>query len=170
MSKDDGGATFKKCCRCGLTAERKQGHQWLCAPHYRFGSMRTRARRDGKAVPSWEELEALRTIDTHCSDCGEYMVWLAVVGNRHRQATLQHYRNGSFGLVCLSCNTRHAAMPDDSYRCTPKDHKYCPQCKAVKPFSDYAKDGGRSGPMKLKSWCKQCSSEAHREWRKNKAA
>jgi hypothetical protein len=49
----------------------------------------------------------------------------------------------------------------------PKDHKWCPQCEIAKPFTEYAADNGRSGPMKLKSWCKQCSGASHTQWQRN---
>ena len=92
---------------------------------------------------------------------------LSRAGERERTASLQHYRDGSMAIVCASCNTRHAFMPGDTYRDMPKDHKWCPRCETAKPFLDYATDNGRSGPMKLKSWCKQCSSAAHTQWQRN---
>ena len=160
----DGGPAFH-CSRCGVGAVRKQGQQWLCARHYRFGQMRARAKRDGKAVPTHEQLAAM--LGDSCGDCGVVMNLLSRVGERERTASLQHYRDGSMAIVCVSCNTRHAFMPGDSYRDMPKDHKRCPQCETAKPFSDYAADNGRSGPMKLKSWCKQCSSASHTQWQRN---
>lgn len=53
---NDGGTT---CSRCEEKAVRKQGHQWLCSMHYRFGQMRQSARRHDKAVPSHEQLANL---------------------------------------------------------------------------------------------------------------
>lgn len=155
-----------KCSRCDLLAIRLQGHQWLCAMHYRFGQMRAGAKRHGKAVPSHDELAALVIADGHCADCQVPMNWLAKFGQA-TVATLQHYRDGSFGIVCRSCNTRHAAMPDDTYRDLPAGHKWCPQCSTAKPLCDYSADNSRSGPMKVKSWCKQCSSASHTEWQRN---
>lgn len=161
-TKDDGGPA---CSRCGAEAVRRQGHQWLCSRHYRFGQMRSLARRRGKAVPAHEDLD--RMLRDTCPDCGIVMNLLMRKGEAHRTASLQHYRDGSMAIVCLSCNTRHASMPGDTYRQMPKDHKRCPQCEQVKPFADFSRDNGRSGPMKLKSWCKQCSSAAHTEWQRN---
>lgn len=161
--KNDGGPAF--CSRCGAIAVRKQGHQWLCARHYRFGQMRCRASRDGKLVPSHEQLEAL--LQNACPDCGVVMTLLSRDGERHKVASLQHYRDGSLAIVCLSCNTRHASMPGDTYRDMPKDHKWCPRCGTAKPFSAFAADNGRTGPMKLKSHCKACSSAEITQWRKD---
>lgn len=174
MSKDTGGPAFPVQCQkagCESIAARFQGHQHLCAKHYRFGQMRASAQRHGKVVPSVARLEAL--VAAHdgllCADCSNHMNWLGAV-NKTRVASLQHYRDGTLGLVCRSCNTRHAHMEGDSFRDVPAFHKHCPHCKSVKPFSSFAADNSRSGPLKLKSWCKDCSSEAHREWRQSKAA
>ena len=163
MTNETDGAAFP-CSRCGVDAVRMQGHQWLCARHYRFGQMRSKAKQDGKQVPDHSDLE--RMLKDTCGDCGVVMNLLSRQGEFERTASLQHYRDGSMAIVCRSCNTRHAFMPGDSYRGMPKDHKRCPQCEAVKPFTEYTADNGRSGPMKLKSWCKACSSEAHTNWQR----
>lgn len=162
---DDGGPAL---CKCGSSSVRRQGHQWLCAIHYRIGQMRASAKRKGKFVPAAEQLESMAA-NMKCADCGRFMNWLATFGQA-TVVTLQHYRDGSIAFVCRSCNTRHAKMPADTYRDMPKDHKWCPRCLTARPFVQFAKDNGRSGEMKLKSWCKQCSSEAHREWRQQQTA
>lgn len=164
-ARDYGGAASCACSRCGAVAVRKQGHQWLCARHYRFGQMRSKAQQLGKAVPSHADLEAM--LHDTCPDCGVVMNLLRRDGEQHKTATLQHYRDGTLAIVCLSCNTRHASMPGDTYRDMPKDHKQCPHCETVKPFDSYSADNGRSGHMKLKSWCKQCSGASHTTWQRN---
>ena len=163
--KDDGGQAFPVCSTCSAPAVRKQGNQQLCSRHYRIAQMRSVERRAGKVVPTREQLEGMLR-DT-CADCGCVMNLLSHKGEQHRTASLQHYRDGSLAVVCLSCNTRHASMPGDTYRDMPKDHKRCPHCETAKPFSAFAADNGRSGPMKLKSWCKECSSKSHTEWQRN---
>lgn len=163
-TKDDGGSEFR-CSRCGIVAAQKQGHQWLCARHYRIGQMRSTARRDGKVIPTHEQLEAMLR-DT-CADCGVVMNMLSRDGERARTASLQHYRDGSLAVVCVSCNTRHAAMPGDTFRDMQNDSKRCPRCETVKPLSNFGADLGRSGPMKFKSWCKPCASASHTEWQRN---
>lgn len=165
MSEINNGGPAFPCSRCGATAVRKQGRQWLCSRHYRFGQMRARAKRDGKLVPTHEQLEEL--LHDTCADCGVVMNLLARKGEQHKTASLQHYRNGTLAIVCLSCNTRHAAMPGDTYRDMPKDHKWCPHCEQAKPFDAFSADNGRSGAMKFKSWCKQCSTASHTEWQRN---
>ena len=154
------------CSRCGIPAIRKCGNQWLCAQHYRFGQMRARAAYRGLSVPSHTCLHALLPVGMICQDCGVPMVWLSSE-DRCRVITLQHYRDGSFGLVCKSCNSRHAKMLGDSYRDMPKDHKLCPQCSTIKPLLEFYRDNGRSGKMKYTSHCKLCVDLRTRQWKAN---
>lgn len=163
------GEPENACAWCDAHAVRKQGRIWLCAIHYRHQQMRVNAKRHGKSVPTYEELAALSMPEIFCMDCSKQMNWLACDG-QSSVVSLQHYRDGTFGLVCRSCNTRHAFMDGDTYREMPKDNKQCPQCKKIKPFSGFSVDNGRSGEIKLKSWCKQCSLEAHHEWKNRKTA
>jgi hypothetical protein len=153
------------CAHCDADVERKVGRRWFCAMHYRFQQMRSTAKRHGKTVPTTVELKALLTTGNRCLDCGCDMVWLAVQ-DQVRVATLQHYRDGSYGLVCRSCNTRHASMPGDSFRDLPADHKRCPQCEQVLPILMFSKDSGRTGPRKVKSWCKPCSTASLLRWQR----
>lgn len=158
-------ANIPICVRCESPSTHKQGRLWLCPKHYRFGQIKAEAKRKGKTVPSNQCLEEMATLI--CGDCGVRMNWLA----RHNQtlvASFQHYRDGSYGIVCRSCNTRHAHMDGDTYRSMPKDHKKCPKCLQVKPLSKYAADNSKSGPMKIKSWCQSCSTISHREWKLRK--
>jgi len=99
---NDGGPV---CSRCGVDAARKQGNQWLCARHYRFGQMRCTAKRNGKQVPSYDDLE--RMCNDTCAECGVVMNLLSRAGELERTASLQHYRDGSMAIVCRSCNTRY---------------------------------------------------------------
>lgn len=151
------------CSKCGSIASHYQGHQHLCPKHYRFGQMRANAKRRGKSVPSHEDLEALLDAHMKCADCGVSMNWLARDG-QSTVISLQHYRSGALGLVCRSCNTRHAYTPGDTYRSLPMDHKWCPRCKTSKSDTEFSHDRGRSGPRKIKSWCRACSAKAHSEW------
>lgn len=158
----DGGPAF--CSLCLNRATHRQGHQWLCPMHYRFGQMCAKAKRSGKAVPGRSDLGEMATFQGgRCADCKTPMNWLAKEGQA-TVATLQHYRDGTMALACRSCNTRHAYMPGDSFRQIPAQHKFCPQCRAVLPFASFSADNGRSGPMKLKSWCKECSNASQAEW------
>jgi len=163
MNKDDGGPAFP-CSRCGETASHRQGRQWLCPRHYRFGQMRASAKRHGKAVPTHDQIEEMVPLGMICPECTAPMNWLGRDGQTH-VVTLQHYRDGSLAVICRSCNTRHAFAPGDSFRDAPKDTKYCPKCERFKPLSDYVVDNSRRGPAKRKSWCKPCSDQSHTSWR-----
>jgi hypothetical protein len=140
-----------RCYYCEAEAQRSDGGQALCAMHYRFRQMRGEAKRRGKVVPTWEQLTAMAA--DVCPDCGVRMNWLAVEASR-TVATLQHYRDGTMALVCKSCNSRHTAMPGDSYCEMPKDHKWCGKCRLTKPFSAFSPRSG-SG---YHSYCKPCSA------------
>ena len=150
------------CCECDATI--KQGNQHLCDKHYRFGQMRASAKRKSKVVPSRQQLEELVGVGMNCPDCGVQMNWRSKDG-KSTVASLQHYRSGRIGIVCLSCNTRHAAMDGDSYCDMPKDSKRCPSCLDTKPALNFSVDNGRSGSLKRKSICKQCSDVKVNQWK-----
>lgn len=137
----------------------------LCEKHYRFGQMRSTARKAGKVVPSHDDLEAMASKSMKCPGCGVVMNWRRRDGNS-TVASLQHYRDSTMAIVCISCNSRHASMAGDSYRDMPKDHKCCPKCQGIKPWSDFSADNGRTGLIKLNSICKQCSNENVNKWRR----
>ena len=153
-----------KCARCNLDSVIKQGRQWFCEKHYRFGSMRVHAKRHGKLVPSHDELEKLFDPKMLCPDCNVKMNWRAKDGWA-TVVSLQHYRDGTLGLVCMSCNSRHGAMKNDDYRDMPKDHKLCPVCQTIKPLVNFGVDNGRSGLAKRKSCCKSCNDVLVNKWR-----
>ena len=166
MSKDTGGSAFPTCARCICTSVVKQGRQWLCAKHYRFGQMRATAKRDSKTVPTHEQLFSMTPPGLRCPECGVEMNWLAR-DNQVAVVTLQHYRDGRMGLICRSCNTRHAFAPGDSFSAAPKDHKYCPKCSSFKPDSDFTADNSRSGSRRISSWCKPCARTAWNAWKES---
>ena len=147
------------CARCGADASHYQGHQWLCPKHYRFWQMRATARRRDLYAPSHDELERMTASSMNCWDCGRPMNWLSRDGT-DSVASLKHYRDGEIGLVCRSCSTRHTFAPGDSYREQPKDHKYCPSCKTLKPFTEYDLTRGR-GIYGNNSYCKSCADITH---------
>jgi hypothetical protein len=142
----------------------KQGNQHLCDKHYRFGQMRVSAKRNGKEVPSHASLHKMVHDQMLCPDCGTGMNW-RLKGGKATVASLQHYRDGRIAIVCLSCNTRHASMDGDSYRDMPKDHKQCPSCKTIKPKTEFFADNSRTGVIRLKSSCKECSTTKVNQWR-----
>jgi hypothetical protein len=153
-----------KCSVCSQESTIKQGNQMLCDMHYRFGQMRSNAKRHGKTIPSREQLSQMSGASLVCPDCNVQMNWRAKDG-QNTVASLQHYRDGSMNIVCRSCNTRHAFMPEDSYREMPKDHKLCPACKSIKPLDQFTKDNYQAGQAKRKRKCRSCSDKLVNEWK-----
>jgi len=121
--------------------------------------MRATSARRGLTVPSHDELEHMASQNMLCWDCGRTMNWLGRDG-KDSVISLKHYRDGTLGLVCRSCSTRHTFAPGDSYRSQPKDQKYCPSCKVVKPFSEYDLTAG-CGIYGNPSYCKSCAEITH---------
>lgn len=154
--------TVGRCAWCERPAHIKQGRINLCGVHYRLSSMRARARRDGKRVPSWRELVSLIPTPFVCAGCNRAMNWLRDYG-ASTQVTLQHDRSGAVRMLCLGCNTRHAHHPEDTFYDIPEGHKRCARCDTVKPVDDFSRD--RSRPCGRKGHCKKCSHEQHTKWR-----
>lgn len=154
-----------KCYVCGSEAIKRHGRANLCAKHRRFVQMQKTAKQDDKYVPSIFELETLVPADMKCQDCGVEMNWIDG-SNRPANAVLQHYRDGSLGITCMSCNTKHGNMPGDSYRDVPAGHKFCGSCKTIKPLNDFGKRSAKEGAYP-KTKCKSCELEAQKKWRQS---
>jgi hypothetical protein len=124
------------CTACGGDAYAIRQRRPLCAMHFRIDKMRDSARQSGKVVPSRSEIEAIFPRDWNCTHCGCPMT-AKRAENPPAVASLQHYRDGSLGVVCLSCNSRHGSMDGDEFRNLPEGHKQCCRCKVIKPISDF---------------------------------
>ena len=146
--------TTKGCDSFGV---RNFGGAWKCAKHHRFGAMRTEAKRRGKLTPTFDELESLlaKNLSLICPGCNKAMT-LSWSDGAADLLTLQHYRDGSIGLCCFSCNSRHGAMPGDSFFSVPVGMKFCPACKTNKAHSEFGKD--KRSFLRLTSYCKACIS------------
>lgn len=94
-------------CRNGITGEGRRTHKHLCVKHRRFKVIRATSRRRGKMVPTYEQLELLLQAldDMKCPACRRGMNWEQKDG-ADTVLTIQHYRDGRLGFLCLSCNTR----------------------------------------------------------------
>ena len=150
------------CPRCGDVAVRRTGNQWLCRRHYRFQQMRGNARRRGLLIPTYETLDLLLAglKDRQCPHCARQMNWLAVEG-QSTVMTLQHYRDGSLGLICRACNTRHAHMPGDTFVTLPRGMKWCSVCKTQKPLDQFGTDNSGKWLGKRSS-CRDCHNSTRR--------
>ena len=154
-----------KCSRCSEPSVIRQGNQQLCSMHYRFGQMRGQAKRSGQAVPSHIHLHELHASlkDMCCPHCERKMNWRSVEG-KSTVISLQHYRDGSFGLICRACNTRHAKMPGDTFRLVPPTHKNCGQCRKVVPLEAFGLQAGKW--LNLAIRCRDCANSRARKWAK----
>ena len=155
-----------QCKECDDDAVITFGKIWLCAKHYRFRQIRASAGHKGKTVPSKDQLEAMYKKDMSCQDCGVAMNLLGRDGQR-TVLCLQHYRDGSYGFVCRSCNTRHGALPGDLYREIDRSSWFCRSCKTVKPKSEFGQDKTRNSEEKLKPRCKACYAVDFKKWVEN---
>lgn len=166
------GARLDMCkpntCRdCDEPAVVKWSRYAYCEKHYRFRQMRDKALSARKLVPSFDELNRLTSLGLICPDCGVRMNWLVRDG-RKTAVSLQHYRTGAFGFVCVSCNTRHQFSPGDSFCDGHVNDKYCGRCKSFKPRSAF-KTRRESEYVCLRSWCRDCFNAYRRERRRLKA-
>lgn len=152
-----------KCYVCGDQSIKRHGRSNMCEKHHRFLQMQKTAKMDKKYTPSLYEIEKLVPADMVCQDCGILMHWIDDE-RRSSGAVLQHYRDGTLGIVCFSCNVKHGLMPGDSYRDVPKGFKLCTCCKTMKPISDFGKRSVSEGSYP-KSKCKRCDLEAQKKWR-----
>lgn len=154
-----------KCYVCGDEAIKRHGRSNLCAQHRRFLQMQRTAKQDKKYVPSIYELQKLVPVDMKCGDCGIEMNWIDG-NNRPSNAVLQHYRDETLGITCMSCNTKHGLMPGDSYRDIPNGHKLCTNCKTIKSLDLFGKRSAKEGDYP-KTKCKKCELDAQKAWRQN---
>lgn len=155
---------------CYEEAVLRVGVENCCRKHYRFWQMRHSAKRYGKRVPSVDELESyLKNTDgLKCPQCSKQMLWIARDdgGRRANVVSLQHYHDGTLGFLCLSCNVRHAFMPEDTFKALPDGYKFCGQCRTIKPLSDfYNRNGDVKVKIKKASCCKSCNYHRHRIWK-----
>lgn len=122
------------CVWCPSPAVRKQGRIWLCWKHYRFMSMRCRAARDGKLVPSYAELEAMFADQGMvCSGCERTMVW-SMNDDKCLVVTLQHNKDGTLTFLCKTCNSRHASIGEKAFYEKDQRVRVCRGCRRSKPM------------------------------------
>ena len=154
---------FPVCKWCKKESIMKQGRIWLCVKHYRFQQMRCNAKRHGKTVPTYSELELMLSglMDMQCQLCKQKMNWRSIDG-QSTVISLQHWRSGGFGLLCRSCNTRHAFRPGDSFEYSEFE-KHCPGCSQLKPVGEFYTDK-RGRWSNTKTYCKGCSDERCKAW------
>lgn len=153
-----------KCHKCESKSDVNYGHYSYCSKHYREIGMRSQAKSKGKTVPSKEQMEELicSVGDMGCPVCKIKMNWLARDGKK-TCITLQHNRDGSFALICFSCNVKHQFMPGDSFYDLNPGYKFCQMCKTEKMISEFFADKRLS--CGKKSYCKICANKKTYKWR-----
>jgi hypothetical protein len=146
---------------CDLDAFKRRTNAVYCARHYRFAQMRSDSVKRGKAVPSFEQLEALAESASAsgqltCPSCSRAMVWLSTMGDRSSVVSLQHDHSGEMRLICMSCNARHHYLPNDAWYAVPDGSKACSKCGAIKPFDSFQRDKSKvTGRI---AQCRECRS------------
>lgn len=152
-----------ECKWCNKEPFRRTGRIYLCKKHYRFQQMRSDAKRQGKLVPEYDDLNRyLNMCDMICPCCDREMNWSANNG-QSTVITLQHNNDGSMNFLCRACNTHHGKIGDVIYD-VGENEKYCPQCDEIKTEDDFYADNSR--PRGLKSSCKECSNRKIKQYRK----
>jgi hypothetical protein len=145
---------------CSEAATVAVGELHYCVPCYRIHLMRRAAKAARKVVPTFGEVLAMVPADMKCPCCQTAMHWHGKAP-RTFQVTLQHWRDGSLGLICYRCNTRERNYPDDaSIFNVPHDHKLCPKCRQTKSFEDF---GTTTGGYAL-SYCRPCANEQAKKY------
>lgn len=145
----------KPCAACGAPSVRETSRSWHCALHTRLVQMRTSAKYKGKVAPSIAALELLIPKDMACPACARRMNWLRHEGIS-TQATLQHDRCGTIRLLCQGCNSRHSAMPGDTFYLLPEGHKLCQDCGIIKSKCEFTKVRSPERRDGVQTYCKPC--------------
>ncbi len=154
-----------KCFRCEKDAVINSGHYSYCGYHYRFMRMRTEADQKGKTVPSKDEMAELlaKHSDMICPVCKIKMHWLGRDGKKGL-ITLQHNMDGTFGILCFSCNVAHQFIPCDEFYDRQFGYRFCQDCQKYLPTTEFFKDTRLS--IGLKSYCKKCANARTYKWRR----
>ena len=145
------------CSQCGAVATRLEAPRGrLCERHNRISNMRKISARRDLPTPSRETIESL--IDEcgmRCPHCHREMVWSVRFGPTASVVSLQHWPDGRFGVLCLSCNARHGCMGDERFSRCDADTKSCSRCKKILPLASFARGGGFAGRAYA---CRECSA------------
>lgn len=136
--------------------------------HYRINQMRQDTKTRLGIAHTVQELEDLVPEDMKCPACAADMIWRRSKEQKGawNQITLQHWRDGTIGFLCLRCNVRHSSMAEDSYREMPPDHKFCPACQQIKHESEFGLKSSRQ-VLKRNSYCKPCNAIRSEQYRTN---
>ena len=165
------------CNEHGINKANGTGTTWYCEKHYRYHKMRSKAQRDGKVVPTWEECEKMLRpcLNEHgelggCPCCGQQMQWRAGADKKIGPTiSLQHNLDGTMCFICVSCNVGHGkSKMGDLYLDLEYDEKYCPDCDTVKSLYQFSKNISNSGGVR--GICRECDTNRSRKYRTERDA
>lgn len=157
---------MKLCSQCNCEATYVDKRRRLCDMHYRINQMRQDSWTRYKVKHSIQELVNLIPENLACPKCNVAMVWRRAKNQKglNNQLTIQHWRDGSIGFLCMSCNVRHSSMYGDSYKEMDVDQKKCPKCNTIKPKDQFCFKSSRS-VLKRNSICNLCNQIAAKKWK-----
>ena len=141
-----------------FTNHKDRTNDKYCAKHFRFTRMIRAARGRNKYVPTFHELEVLleNLVNFQCPSCQKQMKFTVYESGMPDIVSLQHNRDGSISLICLSCNSRHQHYPNDSFYFRDKNMKRCSKCKTEKMLNQFHKSNNTVNILKLQTYCKDC--------------
>lgn len=149
-----------QCFICELEGQKRNGYRIACRKHQRMYGMRLHAKSEGKYVPSYDELERIWPEPFVCFVCHELMTLGGFSGHRKHVASLQHNRDSTIAIICVSCNFKHGVTlcPERQfYDELNASNKFCPRCKQIKLRNNFYTSKGET--CGLSGYCKQCESE-----------
>lgn len=133
----------------------------------RISSMRSCARKDGKYVPSVDEIIFSWPNDMTCPRCKKTMVLSSKI-SWHLCVTLQHIKEPGEGekfvLCCMSCNAACRNLGDgDGTINTPCTSRMCKICNEIKEVTEFILINNKSGNKTRTSYCNQCRKNKDKE-------
>src|SRR5690242_3830066 len=104
-----------KCTRRDCTNEGEKRHtssHYYCRVCYRIMKILDYCSRAyPNQLTTWAEIEKLwtaATIAKTCPHCSREMIFYPQDRRRSGMATIQHYDDGTLGIICFTCNLAHS--------------------------------------------------------------
>jgi transposase-like protein len=145
-----------ECWDCGAAHERGQlyirrgtSRRPQCHLCYRTRQILEAAAYSGQAVPKEDWLRISLTVTNSCYYCLSVMDMI-MVEDRGNVKSLHHAIDGSFKIICLSCNSSLKTGRDDY---NPRTHFNCSRCDGIFTRAEESDNSSR---------CNSCHSEYDR--------
>lgn len=78
---------------------------YYCLPCFRTFKMLEGTYKKNKERPDFWVLRQMLWDNRLCPECGKIMYWAPSKTNKGDTVSLQHYEDGTIGVLCHSCNT-----------------------------------------------------------------